>query len=374
VFGSGSRSGSLPCSGPPSNRRVGSHRYAVVGGLAAVALLAAACGGGSSGSSAGPRGAVQRGLTALYHGSQLTVTFKSGISPAQLAALGRELGSAPPAEARMLLTDSDITESVRTTNGESLAAASKSHSPSAEQVDFAVTLGGGKLFELRYVNAVFYARLDPGVLRRIDPSATASLGRDMRQFNRVAPALGAFFAGHWLSLSYSQIKSLESQIPGGSSGASSGQGQRLVNSLLGVLKSDATFRNAGTRSGGTVIAITGNVRTIAAGLVHAIASAEPLAASKLNTFKPSQVPSRDVTVDALVTGGVLKQFSINLTQFAPPKDKAKIHDQALPLDVDFSQTAPPVTAPSGAVPLNLGQLFNAFAAGSASSGSGTAGG
>jgi hypothetical protein len=343
-------------------------RYGAVSALAAVAVVASACGGGGSSPSSGARNEVLHGLRALRSGSQLTVTLKSGVTPAEITALGGVTGHAAPAAARVLLTGSSISIAVRTTSGQALSAVK---SPTQEDADILVDLGGAPLFELRLVNAVFYAHLDAAALGRVgDSSAEQRIRAEARHFAQI-PAFRAFFSGQWISLSYQQIRSIESQIPGGST--STGQGSQILAAIEHVFTSDTTFTKVGSRAGGTLIAMTGNVRTLVSGLVNAIKSAEPLIASRLNSFHAARVPSRNVTVDAVVRGGVLQQFSLNLAQFASATERAKLHGMALPLDADFSQSAPAVTAPTGATPVNLGQLFGALAgsgiSGSSSSGS-----
>ena len=76
------------------------------------------------------------------------------------------------------------------------------------------------------------------------------------------------------------------------------------------------------------------------------------------------MPNKDVTLNATVTDGALTSLSFDLGQLA------KNGKGSLPIQLTFTRSGPTISAPSGAVAVDLsqlGQLLGAFSGGLGSS-------
>jgi hypothetical protein len=212
-----------------------------------------------------------------------------------------------------------------------------------------ITDQGTALFTLRVVNKTLYFQIDAkDLLDKLGQSASYA------QIQAAGPQLPAFaqalFQGKWVSLPQSTAKSLSNQL--GVSSSSSGN-QTAASALLGKLKTLLTKDVTVTRStsGSTdVLTLSGNTRTLASDFASTFASSIPGAGAALGSANLSKVPSKTLSLKASVTGGALSGLTIDVGQFA------KSGGGSLPIALTIAQSGPAITAPSGAVPVDLSQL------------------
>jgi hypothetical protein len=78
--------------------------------------------------------------------------------------------------------------------------------------------------------------------------------------------------------------------------------------------------------------------------------------SQLSPDSASQVPNKELRVDASVTGGALSKLEFDVGQFSPHQN------DTLPIEATFAPSGPAISAPSGATEVNFQQLLTFFAA------------
>jgi hypothetical protein len=313
-------------------------------------LLAAACGNATT--PASPQGSFDAALTRLQSGNAFAMVIKSDISARAVAAIGRAQHQPAPPQVVPLLTNSQISIAEAAPGGQTLAQLAKSGT--LPNLSVSVALGGTDYLDIRGNAGTVYLRVDvPGLEHLAGSKATGALP-SLPPAAAKLPFVAALLSGKWVSLSVAQLKLIESQM-GGSAGVPSvspQQAQALRSKLLRVLQDDVKV------SGGTgcQYTLTTNTRTFVQGYLGVLESAVPSLGSKLGS-STANIPSRQVTMSATVSGGVLQKIVIDLAQFVPAKDKAQLGGAQLPIELDFADTAPAITFPSGAVPVNLSQIF-----------------
>ncbi|HVA61628.1 MAG TPA: hypothetical protein VNG13_13990 [Mycobacteriales bacterium] len=336
-------------------------RLMTAGALALVtAASAAGCGGNSAkGGVAGstPQARFQNAMTALGHGSALTMTFKIDVTAAQAAAIDQATGSKSSPTTDQLISTASLTVSEKLTNGKSLDA--QPVDASALQVDVAINVGGGPVVEIRYLGGTLYARLGTTEIAQIaGPKGAQTLSGLSAQIPPTLTWAHAALQGQWVSITLAQIKSLEAQLPGAKATPNAAQQQSFLAGLRAILARDVTVADSGTASDGSDhLVLSGNVRTLATDLEAAIGSLVPSASSALSKANPQRLPDKVLNIDAYVSNGIVSKMVFNAAQTLSATDQAKLHGQGIPIEVDFSQSAAAVQAPS-ATPIDLSQIFS----------------
>jgi hypothetical protein len=327
--------------------------------------LVAGCGSSSANSGESARTELDKGITALGHGTALTMRFSL---PVSANALRIATQGQAKARAFALATGSSLTISESSPNGQPLDQLSATN---PANVDISLVLAGKGVLELRVVHATLYAKANIGNIESlVGPRARARLTFVM---SRIPPTLTfarAALAGQWISLSLAQARSLTSRLPGFSTPGPAAL-KNLGKQIRAVLDRDVSVRRAGSAAVGDHLVLTGNIRQVGTDILAVVRQAIPSLNTVFSRLSTSRIPARTVTVDAYVSSNVLTRISLNLAQFAPASIQARLSGQPVPLQLDFSQSAPALGAPAGAVPVNLSQLFP-FLLGGLSSGSGTA--
>ena len=317
-------------------RRV--RRWVATGACAVMAVSVSACGGSSSGGSGGSAGGVLDGLSALASAQSLTTTVHLAVAPQTLRDFFHNSGQpVTPATAHSLTGASVVIEMLKT--------------GSATNVDLQVREGSKALVELRSVNDSLYLQGDVrGILTLFHKS---NVFANLKARTKSMPSfVQAIISGQWVSLPQAAMSSL-AQAGGASTSATAGNGPKLLADLRDVIKRDVTIASAGIDARGHHYTLTADQNTLATDLRSSLAADVPggaLAGQRL----PSNVAHRNITLDAWVKDGVLSTLSINVAQFAKPS----VADASgpVPVTIDFARNGAPITAPSGAVPVDLTQL------------------
>jgi hypothetical protein len=168
-----------------------------------------------------------------------------------------------------------------------------------------------------------------------------------------------FIAGKTIEIPASAITSLTSLLQGAAQGEGNTQVPNatqiaaLVKALEAAVINDLAVTR--TTTGSTdVLALSGNIRTMASDILSAVATAIPAAASALSPGAANSIPNREVKADASVTGGALSKFEFDFGQFSPHQA------DSLPIAATFAKTAPTISAPSGATLVTFQDLVSFF--------------
>jgi hypothetical protein len=311
----------------------------VLAGVAATGLLAGcATAATPAHTTSAPGSGFPAAVAALGSGSTLAVTVHPDLTAAQLAELSAGGHKSDPAISNLLIASS-LSVVVQAPAGESLAGlGAGGQRPDSS---LAVDLGGADALDVRSDASTVYARIDPAAFAAI-PAVRDALAH-LPATVRSQPAVRAALAGGWVSLPMSAL----AMLPGASAAAPQA-GVRLETGLLGVVTRDVVV----TGGTGGVYTLTVNERRLATGLRAAFAAADPAASGRRHGH--GQVPDRTVTMTATVTSGALSKLVIGLAQFAPPAERAGLH--GADLQFDFARSAPAITFPSSATPVNLAAL------------------
>lgn len=321
--------------------------FTTAGLVAGVIAAAAGCGNSGSSTAGGARGQFDSAITALANSDAVTAVLRLDATAAQLEALPNP----PNARTAQLIVSANVTIEVKTVNGAPLSSVKP---PQTADADVQVTVAGNPLVEVRSVANTLYARADvPALLQIAGKSASALTPLE----SRIPPSLTwahAALSGDWISLDLSTLRSLL----GGGASPSTAQSTQLLNQLRAVLDRDVTFTNKGNTALGDHIVLSGSIRQIGTDIYNLFAaqlSKLPLGSSSLGSLNPSRLPNRTVSLDAYVQNGVLSELSLDLSQFAPQRVP-----QHIPLVIDFSTTGSAISAPAGAVPVDLSGLGSLF--------------
>jgi hypothetical protein len=339
--------------------------------LAGSAALVAGCGGSSGGSSPTPGGtgsnnssqSPQQELTgafsALGKASTLTTSLHLDTDASTISGIASSSGSKLTSDQANAIAGAKIAIEVSAPSGKTLSDLSSGGGATGAAVDFTVSDNGTNFLSVRSVNKTLYLQADAK-----DFLNTIGQGQTYAQLqqagSQLPPFVSAALAGKWISLPQSAASSLTGGATSNGSSPNSQQEQAVLNALKQIITNDVQVSR--TSTGDTdKLSVTANSKTIANDFVTAIQQAVPSAAAALGQADTSQVPDRNITLGAAVTGGALSQLSIDLGQFSP--DPTKNH---LPLVIDFAQGGAAITAPSGATPVDtqaIGQLFGGLSGG-----------
>jgi hypothetical protein len=337
--------------------------YAVIA-LASSTTLIAGCGGGSSSGTTGGTGSNNSSqspsaeLTSAFgnlgKAHTLTMSLHLNTTGQTLSGIASSTGGSLTSAQADAIAGAKLEIEIAAANGGTIGTLGGGQG----SVNFTVSDQGTNWITIRSVNKTLYIQAD---LK--DLFNTIGQGQSFAQLQAETAQLPSFVQalvqGKWISLP----ESAASSLTGGSTSTSgnSQQEQALINGLKQILTNDVTVTRTATGSTDK-LTLTANSRTIATDFISTFSSLVPTAGAALSQADPSQVPSKDITLNAAVTGGALSQLSIDFGQFSP--DPANDH---LPLAIDFAETGPAITAPSGAVAVStqdLSQLFGGLLGGS----------
>jgi hypothetical protein len=222
--------------------------------------------------------------------------------------------------------------------------------------------------ETRTVNRTLYVRVDAMGLLKTFGKSPAELRRAAKEgeasgLDFVGPAL----QGKWLSLAGLDKLAAKSGAP-----MQGDKQSQARNAFLQRLLSSAKVTTVGDDSAGTHMAIDVPARQAYAGIQDLISNLSGGLPPGATLPDPGSIPDKNIRLDAWVRDGKLTQLELDLRQFAafggqplPPG----VHTLAIRMTFkDFTGT---ITAPSGAVPVDLKALQKNFmGATSGSSGGG----
>jgi hypothetical protein len=255
-----------------------------------------------------------------------------------------------------LLSSAALTFEVVAPTGKTLSTSGGSNAGSA---NIGVSVQGKNYFTIRVVNQVLYLQANlKDFLNAIGQQQAyqqiAGAGGQLPGF------LTALVQGKWVSLPLSTLKGLAGSLGAGApSPSSTTQAQHLIDKLKSLLTKDVTVTKSS--SGGTdTLTLTTNLRSFVGDVTTTFGSSIPGAGAALGSADLSGVPNKSVSLVATVSGGALSSLSFDLGQVA------KTSGKSLPLQLGFVRSGPAITAPSGAVAVDLSQLgglINAFGGG-----------
>jgi hypothetical protein len=322
--------------------------------LTATAGLVAGCGGGSSGgksntsnvSGASASAELSSAISALGNGSTLTATLKLGATGSQLLSFvhQQDKNATMTAQQASAITAAAISFEVAAPSGKTLNQISGVTNAGAANI--AVVDNGKAWFTIRVVKQTLYLQADLKDLLH-------AFGKDQtyRQMAGAGGQLPAFVAaavqGKWISLS---LPALKHAIPGAASASTPNpaQSKQFLDELRSLLTTDVTVTKSS--SGGTdTLTLTSNLRTLAGDFKTTFATIPGVGAA-LSSTNVSTVPNKNVSIKATVSGGALTGLSLDVGQFA------KSGQGSLPIELTFVQSGPSISAPSGALAVDLSQI------------------
>jgi hypothetical protein len=341
-------------------------------GVAAASVSLSACGASTSPHGPGlgggsPTQQVRTAVANLGNDTQLTVSMSVKTTLQQLEALAlKDGGGSPTPEQAMIVNEllgSQLTYSVR--SGIPLDKLPATGSP-ASSVEFALNMPNGALFDFRYVNQTLYGRVNFSMITNLSSSARFSLQKLRNAANKYAstlPWLGTFVNGGWVSITNADLHELISlytlglqqkgqQLPT----ISPQQERQMVSQITTSVAQDATITSPSSGQYVATIDLRVLAKDVVTPLATEIATLSPNARASMMLGQLSQVPNKNVTIDLSTSGNQLSKLTLNLAQFgSSPADQSA----NIPLEFDFSPSAPSISAPSGATQINVTQLLQA---------------
>jgi len=316
-------------------------RHWLVAGCVVVAAAATAC-GGSSGGSSGPSGSVVDSIDALGSAGTLTTTVRLDATPAALQAAAKASGSTLDAATARAITGASI-------------VIETDKSGDSHNTDVRVVEGSNPLLELRTVNDTLYLQGDVQAILTLFHKQ-ALFANIEAQTKSMPSFVQAVVNGQWVSLPSAALSSLAQAGGSGTSGATS-SGPKLLGELRDIVKKDVTVTAAGSDTRGDRYVLSANESVLANDLRSAAVDAVP-GGSLLGQRLPSTSANRTIKLDAWVNDGSLAAVSLDLAQF----DDSGKSTTPLPLTFTFERSGDAISAPSGAVPVDLTQLGTLFGA------------
>ncbi|HVY11434.1 MAG TPA: hypothetical protein VHB18_14935 [Mycobacteriales bacterium] len=336
--------------------------------LTATAGLLAGCGGGSSSggstpaahndSSSSPQAELTSAVTALGDAQTLTASLKLGASGSQLLSFikSQDKNAHLTAAQAATLAGLQLSFEIAAPDGQTLSKLSGLSNSGAANI--AISDNGKSLLSIRFVKQVLY--LQVALKDVLNDLGKASTYRQIESASgQLPPFVASLVEGKWVSLPLSTLKTLGSQLGASTPPtADAGKSKEIIDALKSLLTKDVTVTR--TTSGDTdQLTITANLKTLAGDVTSTFASEIPGAGAALGSADLSKVPNKNVTLNATVTGGALSSLSFDLGQLSNTKG-------SLPLQLTFVRSGGAISAPSGAVAVDLsslGQLLGAFSQG-----------
>ena len=322
---------------------------------AAVVVGVAAC--GSSGSANSPQN-VQSALksTANQSGLQLTLTFNgkasdfsgqgdSGLTAAQMQAI----------------LDSSVALTVHTADGTTLANAG-----AGGELAFSLTESGSSLVELKVVGSTLFARVDIQKLTAaygLDKGKVAQFRAQLARLGSQVGGLGALNNDQWVSLDINLINQFAQ-----TAGVTLPSVPQLLGRVVGAFFNALAQSTNITPAGSGKAQMTVNAQQLVTALAQAVAATPGMSklSSQINSLAQrahAAVPAnRSANVVVTLAGGIVSNLELPFNQFDTS------HTLKGPVSASMAVAkSGAVSAPSGAVAIDLPQLIHAIQGASASS-------
>jgi hypothetical protein len=301
-------------------------------------------------------------ISALGQKSTLTASLKLDASGGELLDFvhSQDKSAKITAQQADLIAGAAISFEVAAPSGKTLSSMS-GLSNGGGAANISVTDNGKSYFTIRVVDKSLF--LQANLKDFLNAIGQAEAFRQIQTAGgQLPPFVSALVQGKWISLPLSTLKSLSSTLGGaaGSSTPNSAQATHLLDQLKSLLTKDVTVTRA-SADGTDTLTITTNLKAFAGDFTDTFADSIPGAGSALSSADLSKVPDKDVSLVATVAGGSLTGLSFDLGQVA------KKGGSSLPLQLSFAGSGPSISAPSGAVAVDLSQLgglLSAFGGGS----------
>ncbi len=321
--------------------------------LSTVGLVAC----GSSNSTTSPQ-AVQSALkaTANQSGLQLSVSLQG--SPSDFSSNGN---SSLTSSQEQAILNSRLVLAVHAASGTTLANAGV-----GGELNFSLSEGGNTLVELRVVGSTLFARVDIQQLTTtysLDKGQVAQFRSRLAQLGSQVQGLGALNSGQWVSLDVKLLNQFTQTI-----GVTLPSLPQLVGRVVGAFFNALAQSKNITSAGAGKAQITVNAQQLVTALAQAVAATPGMSAlsSQVNGLAQrahAAVPAnKSGNVVVTVNSGIVSNLELSLNQFDTS------HTLTGPASANMAVAkAGAVSAPSGAVPINISQLIRAFQSTSTSS-------
>ena len=317
---------------------------------AAMAVTAVSVCGSSSGSKSSPE-KVQSALktTADQRGLELTLSLQGKMSD---FSSGDDSGLTSAQEQAIL--DSTLSLTVHAAQGSSLADAKAGG-------ELALTLAdsGNTLAELRVVGSTLFARIDLQKLTdayHLDGGQVAQFKSQLQRLGSQVGGLNALSNGNWVSLDINLINQFAE-----TAGVTLPSAPQLVGRIVGAFFNSLAQSTNISSTGHDTAQMTVNAQELVTDLAQAVASTPGMSTLSKQVNSLSQrahdaVPAnKSANVIATVGGGIVSNLALPLNQF----DTKKMLKGPVNADLAVDK-AGAVSAPSGAVAINLPQLLHAL--------------
>lgn len=238
---------------------------------------------------------------------------------------------------------------------------------------FVVNVDNTKVLDLRSDGKALYFKVDA---KKIADLAGQDLTKAQALVGQLPGAAQQYATdllnGKFLKIDLGQVKDLVKRFAPSaqaSASAAAGQASQALDAVKTVLAKDLTATSAGEDPAlGTHEILSGNLRTLATDLNAEFAKI-PGASLAGSSFKPSDVPDKDVKIDVYGKDNKLTRVSVDLIQFVPEAQASAVAGKKLALVVDFSDQLDDTSAPPDATAVDIPALLATF--GSAFGGGGS---
>jgi hypothetical protein len=331
-------------------------RSALIAATTLAGVLAAGCGAGSP-SAAGSQAAKNELIAAISKlgaGAAVSGSLHLSATAAQLMALGHH--NMRDVRAAALLAGATVTFAEASPTGQRLSAAgcASSAGPPAVNSAFAVDLQGQPIVQLRTLarTKTLYVQAEVGRILRLAGHGAPPLSRIQAQLPASMGFLRDLLAGRWISISESQLSGLQQT---GGAAANAARSCQLTAQLKRALERSVSVASISTDH----LRVAASVRALGTNLIETFRQVLPTSSAAFGSMRPSQLPNRQIRLDAYLSGGRLSELSLPLTQMLSSAQHSAVHGNPAVV-IDFSPTAPTITAPPHATRANLQQLLPQF--------------
>ena len=270
--------------------------------VAASVMLLAACGGDGAGGD--PKQALADAFRGLGGAEGLTVTLTAQSTPESLQALAESEGDQLDADLAAKILGSSVTVSGKTATD-----------PADAQQEMTVNVAGNEdAVEIKVIANTLYVRADVSALLETFEQDAASLDAFVQQ----AEASGLDFVrpavdGEWLSIS--GLDAMQEQFGMGQPSPNAVELERVFDGFAEEIESKATVTEGDVEGPGThLIAEIGAREAVDSFLDLARELGQAIPPNAMPS--PSDVPDREIRVDAWVEDDFVRQIELDILQFA----------------------------------------------------------
>ena len=312
-------------------------------------MLLAACGNSGNGGNTPQK--VQAALrnTAKQSGVQVTLSLQAS----QSAFADNGSSTLTPAQEQAIL-DSQLAVTVQAAKGTSLANAG-----TGGELALALSHEGTPLAEIRIVGSTLYAQIDLDAFTStydLDQGQVAQFRSQLDKLGSQVAGLKALDSGKWVSIDIDLVDQFAETL-----GVTLPSAPQLVARIFGALFNTLAQSSSIQPIGSQQAQLTVNSQQLVSALAQAVSTTPGMSSLNQQTNNLTQrahdaVPAnKSATVNVTVGGTIISNLELPLNQF-DTSHQLNGHASAN-FDVARSRS---VSAPSGAVPINLGQLIHAL--------------